>query len=152
HWRRDKRLNLPLQEIAHRGCTESGAYVYGVYNVIFFFFFQSFYSNLSLEQVSAHHEGLLPFVRQVGDQDVTGALSHLLRLTSHLMGRTASPDESGYLERLEARGYGNGLCYYHFIDMVALFHAERFDEALLSAERMLPYYFYLQGLYHQPLY
>jgi len=37
HWKRHKKYNIPLHQIAHQGCLEGGAYVYGVYNVIFYF-------------------------------------------------------------------------------------------------------------------
>lgn len=159
HWRRHKKHNLPLHDIAHRRCAEGGANVYGVYNVIFFFF-QSFWADLSLARVRDDYEGYLPFVKQVGDRDVLGVLGLLLQLVANLEDRTAEGaslgdaqfDEAAYVEELETRGYGNGHCYYHFVKMVACFFTEQFDEALDAAARLVPHYVYSHGLYHQFLF
>lgn len=159
HWRRHKRLNGPAHDIAHRRCIEGGANVYGVYNVIFFFF-QSFYADVPLDRVREQYVGYVPVVKQIGDRDVLGVLYLLLQLVDNFEDRTESGqsldgdefNERAYLAELESRGYGNGLCYYHLVKLIACFFTEQFDEALAAAARLVPNYVYSHGLYHQFLF
>lgn len=159
HWRRHKKLNLPMHDIAHRRCAEGGAHVYGVYNVIFFFF-QSFFAELPISRVADQYRAYVPFVQGIGDRDVQGVLGLLLRLAENLEDRTESGSslngdefqESDYLDELGIRRYGNGLCYYYFAKMLTCFFVEEFEDAIDAAERLVPHYVYSHGLYHQFLY
>jgi PAS domain S-box-containing protein len=159
HWRQHKKWNLPLHKIAHQGCSESGAYVYGVYNVIFFFF-QSFCSELTLTEVQNYYNKFLPFVEKVNDQDVLGVLKSLLQLIANLQGVTTARDsldddqfnEARYFSQLTTRDYGNGLCYYYFTKMFLAFFSDQFEEAIKMAAALQPYYVYTHGLYHRALY
>jgi len=159
HWKRHKKYNIPLHQVAHQGCSEGGAYVYGVYNVIFYFF-QPFHSDISLSEVEEKFQDFLPFVEKINDQDVLGVLKLLLQLIKNFHQTTYHPlvldDENftdeNYFAELQERNYGNGLCYYYFVKMMLYYTYESYDKALEMAEKLKPYYVYTYGLYHQALY
>lgn len=159
HWKRHKSHNVALHQVAHQGCSEGGAYVYGVYNIIFYFF-QPFCSQSSLDEVTTQFENFMPFVEKVNDQDVLGVLQQLLQVIKNLQGRTITPDsitnenfnEDNYLVTLEQRNYGNGLCYFYFSKLLIYYTQGAYDKALDMAQQVQPYYVYMYGLYHQSLY
>ncbi len=159
HWSQHKNLNPPLRRIAHQGCSESGAYVYGVYNTIFSFY-QSFFADQPLSDMLTEYRGYLPFVERVNDRDVYGVLRLLLQLGNNLQGLSAGAlsldgpdfDEAAYLDELHEREYGNGLCFYFLSKQVLYFTAENYREALAASESLEPHYVFLFGLYHQTLF
>lgn len=159
HWCKHKKASIPLRQIAHQGCSESGAYVYGVYNVIFSFF-QPFFSAQTLQDTQQEYRQYQPFVERVNDRDVSGVLRLLLQLGDSLQGFSATPnqlsaenfDEQAYVEELQQREYGNGLCYYYFTKQVLHFTAGEFEQALQAAEKLEDFYFFIRGLYQQSLF
>jgi serine phosphatase RsbU (regulator of sigma subunit)/tetratricopeptide (TPR) repeat protein len=159
HWKRHKSHNVALHQVAHQGCSEGGAYVYGVYNIIFYFF-QPFCSQTSLDEVATQFQNFMPFVEKVNDQDVLGVLRLLLQVIKNLQGDTATLDsltnddfdEDEYLDTLNQRNYGNGLCYFYFSKLLIYYTQGAYDKALAMAQQAQPYYVYMYGLYHQTLY
>ncbi|MCK5876161.1 MAG: GAF domain-containing protein, partial [Candidatus Marithrix sp.] len=159
HWRRNKEQNLPFHKIAHHDCSTSGAYVYGVYNIIFFFF-QPFYSDWSLTEVETYFRKLTPFAEQVNDQDVLGVLKLLFQVIANFKSLTKNPNslnsdsfnEMTYLNELENRNYGNGLSYYYFSKMLVTYTHGDYELAWQMSRQVKPYYVYMYGLYHQMLY
>ncbi|EAY28567.1 trifunctional serine/threonine-protein kinase/ATP-binding protein/SpoIIE family protein phosphatase [Microscilla marina] len=159
HWTKHKAHNVVLHQIACQHYSAGGTDVYGVYNIICYFF-QPFCSNLSLQEVDSLFQPLLPWVKKVNNQSATRVLGLLLQVIQNLQGNTSDLhsltnenfDETACLHELKAYNDSNGLGYFYFSKLLVYYTHGAYDKALDMAQQAQPYATCMQGLYHQTLF